>query len=299
MGNLSLNGSRLLDETGGLARISGVIASLVIVAIVLTGLDLPGLVPVPILAGLLMYLGLVVLTEVLLRSPAHRAWTDFGLALLIMGAIVTLGYLAGVVFGFIAACLTFAFSYSRIAVIRRHLTRVVYASQHGPLRRRRAPAAGRRRAHSHLLAGGVHLLRLVQWRVREHPRGDRENAEGTAPICRARFHRRVRLRYLGAAVDGQAQELRRRPRRDARLRRALGPHAALARAREAVRCRRRSTRPSTRATPRSSGARSRCWPRPSRRSGPAPRPISRIGWRPSSAGAIGRGASRAFSSAAI
>ena len=128
MGNLSLNGSRLLDETGGLERMSGVIASLVIVAIVLTGLDLPGWVPVPILAGLLMYLGLVVLTEVLLRSPAHRAWTDFGLALLIMGAIVTLGYLAGVVFGFIAACLTFAFNYSRIAVIRRHLTRVVFAS---------------------------------------------------------------------------------------------------------------------------------------------------------------------------
>lgn len=128
MGNLSLNGSRLLDETGGLARISGVIASLVIVAIVLTGLDLPGLVPVPILAGLLMYLGLVVLNEVLLRSPAHRAWLDFGLALVIMAAIVALGYLAGVVFGFIAACLTFAFSYSRIAVIRRHLTRVVYAS---------------------------------------------------------------------------------------------------------------------------------------------------------------------------
>ncbi|MGQ0673588.1 MAG: SulP family inorganic anion transporter [Hyphomicrobium sp.] len=128
MGNLSLNGSRLLDETGGLERVSGVIASLVVAAIVLTGLDLPGLVPVPILAGLLMYLGLVVLTEVLLRSPAHRAWTDFGLALLIMGAIVALGYLAGVMFGFVAACLTFAFSYSRIAVIRRHLTRVVYAS---------------------------------------------------------------------------------------------------------------------------------------------------------------------------
>jgi SulP family sulfate permease len=128
MGNLSLNGSRLLDETGGLARISGVFASLVVVLVVLTGLDLPHIVPAPILAGLLMYLGLVVLTEVLLRSPAHRAWTDFALALLIMVVIVEAGYLAGVVFGFIAACLMFAFSYSRIAVIRRHLTRVVFAS---------------------------------------------------------------------------------------------------------------------------------------------------------------------------
>ncbi len=128
MGNLSLNGSRLLDETGGFARVSGVFASLVVVLIVVTGIDLPGYVPKPILAGLLMYLGLVVLVDVLLRSPAHRAWADFGLALAIMVAIVVLGYLAGIVLGVVAACLMFAFSYSRIAVIRRHLTRSVFSS---------------------------------------------------------------------------------------------------------------------------------------------------------------------------
>ena len=128
MGNLSLNGSRLLDETGGLARVSGVFASLVVVLVVVTGIDLPGMVPKPILAGLLIYLGLVVLAEVLFRSPAYQAWTDFGLALLIMVAIVAAGYLAGIIFGFIAACLMFAVSYSRIAVIRRHLTRAVFSS---------------------------------------------------------------------------------------------------------------------------------------------------------------------------
>jgi SulP family sulfate permease len=123
-----VNGSRLLDETGGLARMSGVFASVAVGLVVATGIDLPGLVPKPILAGLLIYLGLVVLTEVLLRSPAHRAWTDFALALLIMAAIVAAGYLTGIVFGFVAACLMFAFNYSRIAVIRRHLTRRVIAS---------------------------------------------------------------------------------------------------------------------------------------------------------------------------
>ena len=128
MGNLSLNGSRLLDETGGYQRVSGIIASLVAGAVALTNADLPGYVPAPILAGLLMYLGLVVLNDVLLKSPAQKAWTDFGLALAIMIAIVCLGYLAGVVFGFVAACLTFAFNYSRVAVVRRHLTRLVYAS---------------------------------------------------------------------------------------------------------------------------------------------------------------------------
>jgi SulP family sulfate permease len=128
MGNLSLNGSRLLDETGGYQRVSGIIASLAAGAVALTNADLPGYVPTPILAGLLMYLGLVVLNDVLLKSPAQKAWTDFGLALIIMIAIVSQGYLTGVVFGFVAACITFAFNYSRVAVVRRHLTRVVYAS---------------------------------------------------------------------------------------------------------------------------------------------------------------------------
>lgn len=128
MGNLSLNGSRMLDETGGFERASGVIASLAVFAVVLTGVDLAGLVPAPVLAGLLIYLGLVVLTEVLLKSPAHRAWTDFALALVIMAAIVVEGYLAGIMFGFIAACLMFAVSYGRVSVIRRHLTRAEIAS---------------------------------------------------------------------------------------------------------------------------------------------------------------------------
>ena len=139
MGNLSLNGSRLLDETGGAQRLSGVLASLVVVLVVLTGIDLPALIPAPILAGLLIYLGLVVLTAVLINSPAHRAWTDFALALLIMAAIVQAGYLTGVVLGFVAACLMFAFSYSRVAVIRRHLTRAEFSSNVD-----RAPASNQR-----------------------------------------------------------------------------------------------------------------------------------------------------------
>lgn len=139
MGNLSMNGSRLLDETGGAQRSSGVIASLVVVLVVVTGVDLPAFIPAPILAGLLIYLGLVVLSAVLLNSPAHRAWSDIALALLIMAVIVQFGYLTGVLLGFVAACLMFAFSYSRVAVIRRHLTRAEFSSNVD-----RAPAANQR-----------------------------------------------------------------------------------------------------------------------------------------------------------
>lgn len=139
MGNLSMNGSRLLDETGGQQRSSGLFASLAVALVVLTGLDLPAVIPAPILAGLLIYLGLVVLSAVLLHSPAHRAWSDLALALLIMAVIVRFGYLTGVLLGFVAACLMFAFSYSRVAVIRRHLTRAEFASNVD-----RAPALNQR-----------------------------------------------------------------------------------------------------------------------------------------------------------
>lgn len=128
MGKLSVNGTRLMDETGGTLRWSGTFAALFIGLVALMQIDLARLVPAPILGGLLLYIGATVLAEVLLRSPAHRAWSDYALALVIMAAIVHAGYLAGVILGFIGACLMFAVSYSRIAVIRRHLTREVYAS---------------------------------------------------------------------------------------------------------------------------------------------------------------------------
>jgi SulP family sulfate permease len=128
MGKMSVNGTRLIDETGGTGRGSGLAAALIIGLVAVLGVDLARLVPAPILGGLLMYIGMTVLADVLLRSPAHRAWSDYALALLIMVAIVQNGYLAGVILGFVGACLMFALNYSRIAVIRRHLTRAVFAS---------------------------------------------------------------------------------------------------------------------------------------------------------------------------
>lgn len=128
MGKLSVNATRLVDETGGRTRASGVIAALIVAAVAAGGVDLARAVPAPILGGLVIYVGLTGLAEVLFRSPAQRAWSDYALALLIMATIVGYGYLAGVVLGFVGACLMFALSYSRIDVVRRHLTRDVYAS---------------------------------------------------------------------------------------------------------------------------------------------------------------------------
>lgn len=127
-GNLSLSGSILIQEAGAVTRFSGVAAAGFCAAVLYFGADIASYIPTPLLGGLLTYLGLVVLSEALVRSPAQRSLTEFLLAGAIMVVIVYSGYLLGVMLGIIGACLLFAISYSRIGVVRRHLTRLNFAS---------------------------------------------------------------------------------------------------------------------------------------------------------------------------
>ncbi|MEC9369353.1 MAG: cyclic nucleotide-binding domain-containing protein, partial [Pseudomonadota bacterium] len=133
-GNLSLNGSILIKEAGAASRLSGVCAALTTTGVLMSGIDLAGLIPTPILGGLLTYLGIVILGEAIIRAPARRSYTDLALAGAIMAVIVYSGYLMGVLLGVVGACLLFAFSYSRIGVVSRHLTRKNCASnvERGP-----------------------------------------------------------------------------------------------------------------------------------------------------------------------
>lgn len=127
-GNLSLSGSILINEAGAASRLSGVFAASIVGIVLLFGAGVASLIPVPLLGGLLVYLGIVILEEAIIRSPAQRSGTDVLLAGAIMAVIIYSGYLLGVVLGVIGACLLFAFSYSRIGVVRRHLTRAQFSS---------------------------------------------------------------------------------------------------------------------------------------------------------------------------
>ncbi|MFD0987019.1 SulP family inorganic anion transporter [Methyloligella solikamskensis] len=126
-GNLSLNGSILINEAGAVSRLSGVFVALTCGLVLFVGLDVGMFVPKAVLGGMLAYLGVVILVEALFHAPAKRSYADFALALAITIVICYFGYLLGVVLGVIGACLMFALSYSRIGVIRRHLTRQEFA----------------------------------------------------------------------------------------------------------------------------------------------------------------------------
>jgi SulP family sulfate permease len=126
--SLQTGSSRLLEHAGGSSRLCGAASALVLGAVALSGFDLPGLIPIPIAAGLVFYLGYTFFVDALSRPAAQRAWLEMLLALAIMAMCVKYGYLVGVLGGVVGACLLFASSCARIGAVRQHLTRAQFQS---------------------------------------------------------------------------------------------------------------------------------------------------------------------------
>jgi sulfate permease, SulP family len=126
--SLQTGTSLLLGHVGGTTRMSGVVCALVLGAVGLTSFDLPGLIPIPLIAGLVFFLGYSFIVDALWRPYAQRAWLDLLLAVGIAIVCIQYGYLVGVLAGLVCACMLFAISYARLGVVRRHVTRAQFAS---------------------------------------------------------------------------------------------------------------------------------------------------------------------------
>lgn len=126
-GSLQFGTTRLLEYAGG-KRMSGVACALVLGFVGVANFDLPGLVPIPLLAGLVFYLGYNFITDALARPYRQRAWLDIALAIIIAFVCVQYGYLTGVLAGLVCACMIFTMSYARLGVVRRHATRALVSS---------------------------------------------------------------------------------------------------------------------------------------------------------------------------
>jgi SulP family sulfate permease len=126
--SLQVGTSRLHEQAGGATRMSGVVCSLALGLVGLANFDLPGLIPKPIIAGLVFYLGCTFIIDALKRPYVQRAWLDLLFALAIMVVCLVEGYLIGVLAGVVCACMLFAISYARLGVVRRHSSRTNFAS---------------------------------------------------------------------------------------------------------------------------------------------------------------------------
>lgn len=126
--SLQVGTSRLLEHAGGATRMSGVVCALALGSVGIASFNLQGLIPIPIVAGLVFYLGCTFIIDALWRPYSQRAWLDLLLAVGITIVCIEYGYLVGVLAGLVCACILFAMSYARLGVVRRHATRAQFAS---------------------------------------------------------------------------------------------------------------------------------------------------------------------------
>ncbi len=107
---------------GATSRLTGVVAALVIGGALLLGDGILELVPVPLVGGILIFAGLGMMDEGLIRSRKRLPWTEYSIIVLIFFAIIVFGLFKGVVTGMAAALVFFAVHLSRTDVIKSWFT---------------------------------------------------------------------------------------------------------------------------------------------------------------------------------
>ncbi|KAA3621278.1 MAG: STAS domain-containing protein [Proteobacteria bacterium] len=138
IGNLSLNRSRLSIEAGARSPLSGLVVAAVCGVFMFYGERLTPYVPTPILGGLLLFLGMSMLSDWLIRMRCRLSPGDYALVIAIWLSIVNLGYLEGALLGVVASSVMFALRYSRIPVVKHRMTAREYSSYVERSRRDRA-----------------------------------------------------------------------------------------------------------------------------------------------------------------
>ncbi|MEO1688882.1 MAG: SulP family inorganic anion transporter, partial [Pseudomonadota bacterium] len=120
--NLSLNRSALNTDLGARGRAAGGLAGLVCCALAFAGPWAGALAPTPILAGMVLYMGVGMLRRWLWDAARRFTFSEYLLVLAIFALIVRYGYLAGVTLGLVAACVSFALACARAPFVRQALT---------------------------------------------------------------------------------------------------------------------------------------------------------------------------------
>jgi SulP family sulfate permease len=104
---------------GPSAREVGLVAALVPAAATLFGGRLIELIPRFVVGGVLIFVGLALIAEWLVDAWRDLTAGEYAVVLAIFGTIAARGYLAGIIVGFVASVVLFAFNYSRIELVRQ------------------------------------------------------------------------------------------------------------------------------------------------------------------------------------
>jgi SulP family sulfate permease len=122
VGYLSVSRSLLNARAGATSRAAGVWTAALCAGIALFCMPLLFYFPRPVLAGLLIYLGVALLREWVWDTFFRLPFREHALIVAILVLIAAQGIITGVVFGLLVASFFFAYSYSRATYIRHDLS---------------------------------------------------------------------------------------------------------------------------------------------------------------------------------
>ena len=121
-GCLTSSFSILAHQFGADTRLTGVVAAVVVGSVLLLGDTILKLAPVPLLAGMLLFLSVGMLEEWLVRSCRRLPRTDYAILLVIFVTIVSLGFPEGVGIGIAITTVFFAARLGRVDAIEATFT---------------------------------------------------------------------------------------------------------------------------------------------------------------------------------
>ena len=107
---------------GATTRLTGLFTALALAAVLLAGDALLRLFPVPLIGGVLLFLGLRMMEDWLVGSWRRLAWTDYLIILVMFVTIVGFGFFEGVGIGMLITSTIFLISLSRVDVVQSRFT---------------------------------------------------------------------------------------------------------------------------------------------------------------------------------
>ena len=107
---------------GASTRLTGVVAALVIATAMVVGDGMLQIVPSRLVGGILVFAGLGMLDQGLVKSRRHVPWSEYGIIVLIVIVIVAFGMIEGVAVGMLATLAFFAVRLSRVDPIGSRFT---------------------------------------------------------------------------------------------------------------------------------------------------------------------------------
>ena len=114
----SFNRSMLNLKAGANSRWSGLLCALIVLGTALLVPGLIGLMPKPVLTGLILFFGIGLLMTWMVESRLTMPWSDYLIVLAILGSVAAHGMVPGVMLGLVTACVSFVFTLSKSPTIR-------------------------------------------------------------------------------------------------------------------------------------------------------------------------------------